>query len=293
MSPERWSKTTLEKLSKLVTDAVAADKMSEAKNYLLDHITKRDPDGHLEPRDCEIASRWLSDQCAGRRSKRHSRVEQDPVPEEAERRANSRAPGSRAASIEPYMADTISSNAKRVNPLPNLRRPVRQPQQPQQAKRQTNFSAKKRKAEQALDNDWRLLSRLQAREERLRLTMASYDIATRQAEVCAATAALNNLTGQGDKHYTIRQHYQAASALIDNLPAYHLTAAVANEAAIATFEQSLTQATEALASAVKKRKENWAGYHALADELLGAESELTGLKKVLARGPLAIKVLEA
>ncbi|KAM0314722.1 hypothetical protein ACHAPQ_011756 [Fusarium lateritium] len=160
------------------------------------------------------------------------------------------------------MADTISSNAKRVNPSPNLRRPVHQPQQPQEAERHTNFyfdaidsmyiefkRAKTRKAEQALNNDRRLLPRL-------RLTMASYDIVTRQAEVCSATVALNNLGGQGDKHYTIRQHYQAASALIDDLPAYHLTAAAANEAAIATFEHSLTQAKEALASAVKKRKEN-------------------------------------
>ncbi|KAM0185241.1 hypothetical protein ACHAPI_012243 [Fusarium lateritium] len=89
MSPGRWSKMTLEKLSKLVTDAVAADKMSEAKNYLLDNITKRYPHVHLEPRDCEIASRWFSDQCSSRRSKRHSRAEKDPAPEEAEAKSKS------------------------------------------------------------------------------------------------------------------------------------------------------------------------------------------------------------
>jgi hypothetical protein len=76
------------------------------------------------------------------------------------------------------------------------------------------------------------------------------------------------------------------SARISNPPAYHLKAVAANKAAIAMFEQSLAQATEAVASAIEKRKDNSAGYHAVADELLDVESELAELKK-------AINVLEA
>ncbi|CAJ0543885.1 Ff.00g039750.m01.CDS01 [Fusarium sp. VM40] len=75
------------------------------------------------------------------------------------------------------------------------------------------------------------------------------------------------LDGHGDKHYTLHKCYQDASARIGNLPAYHLKA---NKAAIATFEQSLAQAKEAVTSTTEKFKENWARYHATGDELLGA-----------------------
>ncbi|KIL88345.1 hypothetical protein FAVG1_08424 [Fusarium avenaceum] len=57
---------------------------------------------------------------------------------------------------------------------------------------------KKRKAEQALENDRRLLPRLQA--------------------------ALSALDGKGGTHYTLRKSYQNAPARIGNPPVYHLKA---------------------------------------------------------------------